>query len=95
MDTETKLNEAIKSAGGKLIQLSEAAFTAWAEKLDKDVLQLLIETHRGTRNFYKKILNEERRKTNPSSYRYSDAADKIVIYNSQGKIISGILNSKK
>ena len=90
---EKQLNDAIRSVGGTLIHLSDDEFKGWAARLGKELQTLLLEKHRGSRNFYKKILSEERRAKFPNSHRYSDAEMKLRIYNAQGKALKTLIDS--
>lgn len=91
IQAEKTLRVAIQSIGGDLLNLTDEEFQRWAEKLDPDAQKLLLEQYRGSRNFYKTILQEERAKVVPHAYRYEDAAKKLKIYNAQGKILSELV----
>lgn len=88
--TELELRHSIRDIGGNVIDMPDERFHKWARMLTNEQIVLLLEKHRGNRNFYKKILQEERRQTHPNSLRYEDAAKLIVKYNAQGKILAEI-----
>lgn len=88
--TESELRQSIRDIGGNVIDMPEEKFRKWARMLTDEQIDLLLEKHRASRNFYKKILQEERRQTHPNSWRYEDAAKFVVQYNLQGKILAEI-----
>jgi phosphatidylserine decarboxylase len=64
------------------------------EKQSKEDLLKIKEYLLGIRDFYKRILLEEYRKTHPNSYRYKDADEKIAQINVKGKLLKSIIDSK-
>jgi hypothetical protein len=94
-DIEKKLDTAIKNIGKDVINMSEVELKNWAGTLSKDQIGLLLNRFRGTRDFYKHIGQEEYRKKKPNAWRYQDADDKLSRYNSHGKILKQIFDSKQ
>jgi len=90
---EQELKAARVILRGSIEDMSVKAFSKWALTISVEAMKLLIKKHRGTRNFYKKILQEERRETHPNSQRYADAEKKLKIYNTQGKILKELIDS--
>lgn len=90
LNPESSLRESIKMMGGNVIDMPDEKFSKWAMTLTPEQVDLLLEKHRSSRNFYKKILQEERRKTHPSSWRYEDAEKLVQKYNVQGSILGDL-----
>jgi len=88
-----ELNTHIVELGRDMLIMAGDNFKSWASSLNPEVVKLLLEKHRNNRNFYKKILQEELRETNPNSFRYEDAEKKMKKYNVQGKILKEIVDS--
>lgn len=93
LNPESSLKESIKMMGGNVIDIPDEKFSKWAMTLTPEQIDLLLEKHKSSRNFYKKILQEERRQTHPNSWRYEDAEVFVRKYNAQGKILSELKKS--
>jgi len=90
---ENELKTAMLELGKDLLSMGDDSFKQWASSLDKEVAKALLSKHRSNRDFYKKILIEERRVSYPNSYRYEDAERKMKKCNTQGKILKTIVES--
>ena len=92
---EKKLHDYIYDLGRDPLSLDSAEFKTWALELPQRIRVDFINTLRDHKKFYEKILEEEYRKTHPSSYRYSDAEKKIATANEKGKILKSIIDNHK
>ena len=97
MNAHNELKEKLLITGGSVdtIPKDKDKLISWATKLSVEAHELLMEKLRSSREFYKKILSEERRKKNPNSFRYEDAEKNIQRYNVQGKILKELLDTRK
>ena len=87
------LKTAMLEVGRDLLVLNDDDFKQWASDLDPEARNLLLGKYRNNREFYKKILTEQRRVQVPNSHRYLDADKKLKKYNAQGKILKTIIDS--
>ena len=92
--SEESLRYSVLLSGGKTIGMSDQKFKEWAEKLSDDDLKLMLDKHRGNRDFYKKIMEEDYRKEHPNSFRYKDAENKVKKLNAQGKILKELIDNR-
>lgn len=88
-----ELNNHIKALGRDILSLDPEKFKSWASSLDDEVVELLLKKHRSNRDFYKRIMMDERRKKFPKAFIYQDAEEKLRKYNIQGKILKEIVES--
>ena len=97
MDAEKQLQEKLKAFGGSIdgVPDTKEHIVTLTKSLSLDAHTLLLAKLRSSREFYKRIMTEERRKKYPNSYRYEDAENHLRKYNSQGKLISELLEAKK
>ena len=96
MSAEKELQEMLKPYGG-LDGLPEKPekITELSKSLSLEAHTLLLSKLKSSREFYKRMLLEERRKKNPNSFRYEDAEIHIRKYNIQGKTLNDLLEAKK
>ena len=97
MNAPTELQERLKTFGGSIdgIPDTKEHIVTLSKSLSLEAHALLLERLRSSREFYKRILSEERRKKNPSSYRYENAEAHLKKYNSQGKLLNELLEARK
>jgi hypothetical protein len=89
-----KLRAELKVHKGSSLTIPNDRFEEWLKNIDLDAANLLLVKLRSEREFYKKILDEEYRKKNPSSFRYTDADKKLKIIRFQGPILNDYIKSK-
>ena len=97
MNATTELQEKLRKFGGSIdgIPDTKEHIVTLSKSLSLEAHELLLAKLRSSREFYKRILSEERRKKHPSSYRYEDAETHIMKYNSQGKVLNELLEARK
>lgn len=70
-------------------------FTDWANTQKKEVLEIVLDKTRRTRDFYKNILLEEYYKKHPSDYRYNSASERVKFFNARGKMLKELITNYK
>ena len=92
-DTLSVADTLKKAAGKEFHDMTDDSFTKLMKEQSSDKLLLIRESLVSLKEFYKKILMEEYRKTHPNSVRYREAQEIIEKINVKGKLLKSIIDN--
>jgi hypothetical protein len=94
METPKIVKDLLEKIGKEFSDMTDESFQSRMEKESKEDLLKVKDYLISTRDFYKRILLEEYRKSHPNSFRYKEADEKIAQINVKGKLLKSILDLK-
>lgn len=92
-DTLSVADTLKKAAGKEFYDMTDDSFKKLMKDQSSDKLLLIRESLVSLKEFYKKILMEEYRKTHPNSVRYREAEEIIEKINVKGKLLKSIIDN--
>ena len=92
-DTLSVADTLKKVAGKEFHDMTDEKFKELMSKQTKEDLSSIRESLVSLKEFYKKILMEEYRKTHPNSVRYREAEEIIEKINVKGKLLKSIIDN--